>query len=161
MSSNVVKKLQKLHIEERSVGLEDLARDGSKVLDGCPITPVRQKQLQIHGLADSVVLRKEKAKVAENEKYYYRSPCPEKENLKNIIKSPSKAGPFVDSKASLLDSVAQFVTDSAVIGTNCKVFVGNIGYRVRDRALRECFEQFGKVIRANICKDKRTKKSRG
>ena len=164
MSSNVVKKLQKLqklHIEERSVGLEDLAGLGTQGRDGCPITPVRHKQLQSHGLTDSMILRKEKAKVAENEKYYYRSPCPEKENLKNIAKSPSKVGPVVDCKSSLVDSVAQFATSGAVTGTNCKVFVGNISYRVKGKELRECFEPFGDVVRATVCKDKKTKKSRG
>ena len=161
MSSNVVKKLQKLHIEERSVGLEDLTGLGTLGHDGCPVTPVRHKQLHSHGLTDSMVLRKEKAKVAENEKYYYRSPCPEKENPESIAKSPPEVGPAVDCKSSLVDSVARFATNGAVLGTNCKVFVGNISYRVKDRELRECFEPFGDVVRATVCKDKRTKKSRG
>ena len=162
MSSQVVKQLQKLHVEERSGGLEDLVSLGpTKRADDGPKTPVRQKQLECPGLTESMILRKEKVKVAENEKYYYRSPCPEKENLKNFAKSPSRGGSAL-LKSSLVDSVAQFVTKSDIAGVgNCKVFVGNISYRVKDRELRECFEMFGNVKRANVCKDKRTKKSRG
>jgi len=161
MSSNVVKKLQKLHIEERSAGLEELASLGSIGLDWCPGTPVRQKQFQNHDLTDSMVLRKEKAKVAENEKYFYRSPCPERENLKNIARSPSRVGFSAESKSSLVESVAKFATVDATVGTKFKLFVGNISYRVKDRELRECFQPFGVVVRANICKDRKTKKSRG
>lgn len=160
MSSHVVKKLQKLHIEERSVGLEDLVSSlGPKWPDNVgSTTPVRQKQLPNYGLTDSMILRKEKAKVADNEKYYYRSPCPEKDSITNIEKSPAKIS---GCKSSLLDSVAQFVEIGTSAGTNCKLFVGNISYRVKDRELREWFEPFGNVVRANVCKDKRTKKSRG
>ena len=161
MSSHVVKKLQNLHIKERSGGLEDLVCSLGPNVDGNAAnkTPVRQPQTLGNDLTESsIILKREKAKVADNEKYYYRSPCPEKENLKNDARSPAK---IPGLRSSLLDSVAQFVQHGTDGGSSCEVYVGNISYRIRGRELREFFESFGSVVRASVCKDKRTKKSRG
>ena len=166
MSSSAVKKLQNLHLAERSCGLEDLVSLGpSQDEPTRDSTQFKTKQLQeksspMHNidLADSATLKKEKAKVAENEKYYYRSPCPERSNL---VKSPCKSDTTLLSNISLVGSVAQFCKPSAADRNHSKVFVGNISYRMKDRELREYFELFGKVLRASICKDKRSRKSRG
>ncbi|XP_065054561.1 F-box and leucine-rich repeat protein 13-like [Rhopilema esculentum] len=165
MSSSTVKKLQNLHLAERSCGLEDLVSLGP-----CQDGPTRdstqfktkqllEKSSPIHNIdfADSATLKKEKAKVAENEKYYYRSPCPERNNL---AKSSRKSDAAF-SNTSLLGSVEQFCKPSAADRNHSKVFVGNISYRMKDRELREYFELFGKVLRASICKDKRSRRSRG
>ena len=174
MSSRVVKKLQKLHLNEGAAGLEDIVglsaglglvdQDATSLgVNELQKTPIVQRRLSSGnaGLTDSVILRKEKAKVAATEKYYYKSPCPEKENIKNLLSPAKGLSLSVTMKSSLVDTAAEFCKGGAVDGWNCKVFVGNVSYRVKDKEFRECFELFGKVIRASICKDKKTKRSRG
>ena len=174
MSSRVVKKLQKLHLNEGAAGLEDIVGLGGLGLvdqDATSLgihhelqkTPILQRRLSLGsaGLTDSVILRKEKAKVAATEKYYYKSPCPEKENMKNLLSPAKGRSSSLMVKSSLVDTAAEFCKGGTVDGWNCKVFVGNVSYRVKDKEFRECFELFGKVIRASICKDKKTKRSRG
>lgn len=49
----------------------------------------------------------------------------------------------------------------ASIGDRCKVFVGNISYKVKSRELKEFFSYFGKVVHAQIIQDRVKKRSRG
>ena len=61
----------------------------------------------------------------------------------------------------LLESAHTFCKQYTFDPYNSKVFVGNIGFKVRVRELWDFFEYFGKVLRCDIIKDRKTKRSRG
>lgn len=62
---------------------------------------------------------------------------------------------------NLLEKAEEFCRRTRVVANKCKVFVGNVSYRVRSRELKEFFNSFGKVIYAEIIADHKTKRSRG
>ena len=64
---------------------------------------------------------------------------------------PKVAGSLVKEAAKL----------KAKIGDKCKVFVGNISYKVKTREVNDFFSYFGKVIHAQIIQDRVRKRSRG
>lgn len=41
------------------------------------------------------------------------------------------------------------------------IFISNISFKVREQALQELFEQYGKVTSVRIIKDKETRRSKG
>ncbi len=41
------------------------------------------------------------------------------------------------------------------------IYVGNLPYKIRDEELRDAFEEFGKVLSAEVIIDRRSKRSRG
>ena len=41
------------------------------------------------------------------------------------------------------------------------IYVGNLPYKIRDEQLRDAFEEFGKVLSAEVIIDRRSKRSRG
>ena len=63
--------------------------------------------------------------------------------------------------AELLQKAKEFCRQTRVVANKCKVFVGNVSYRVKSRKLKEFFKKFGEVIYAEIITDYRTKRSRG
>ncbi|KAK2574109.1 putative RNA-binding protein EEED8.10 [Acropora cervicornis] len=61
----------------------------------------------------------------------------------------------------LLQKAKEFCRQTRVVANKCKVFVGNVSYRVKSRKLKEFFKNFGEVIYAEIITDYKTKRSRG
>lgn len=69
---------------------------------------------------------------------------------------------FIPSEArSLQQKAEEFCRKTRVIANKCKVFVGNVSYRVKSRELKEFFGYFGKVIHAEIITNRMNKRSRG
>lgn len=66
-----------------------------------------------------------------------------------------------EQPGALLQKAEEFCRKTRVVANKCKVFVGNVGYRVKSRELKEFFSSFGKVIYAEIITDRKTKRSRG
>lgn len=62
---------------------------------------------------------------------------------------------------ALLQKAEEFCRKTRVVASKCKVFVGNISYRLKSRELKEFFGCFGKVICAQIITDRIKKRSRG
>ena len=62
---------------------------------------------------------------------------------------------------TLLQKAEEFCRKTRVVANKCKVFVGNVSYRVKSRELKEFFSCFGKVIYAQIITDRSKKRSRG
>lgn len=62
---------------------------------------------------------------------------------------------------ALLQKAEEFCRKTRVAASKCKVFVGNISYRLKSRELKEFFGCFGKVICAQIITDRIKKRSRG
>ncbi len=159
-----MKELQKLHFRDKVSGLEDVFQlDDSGLVSSNDFrrTPVSPRHLPLLGrdLKESVNLKKPKTKLQTTDDYYYKSPCPEKQTRRNS--SPTKTYKPRSGTGGLIEKAAEFCKENEVDGFGCKIFVGNISYRVKDLELREFFNLFGKVIRANVCKDKKTKRSRG
>ena len=75
-------------------------------------------------------------------------------NCHNCAISPLQSG-------VLLQKAEEFCRKTRVVANKCKVFVGNVSYRVKSRELKEFFSAFGKVIYAEIITDRKTKRSRG
>ena len=75
-------------------------------------------------------------------------------NCHNCATSPVQSG-------ALLLKAEEFCRKTRVIANKCKVFVGNVSYRVKSRELKEFFSTFGKVVYAEIITDHKTKRSRG
>ena len=65
------------------------------------------------------------------------------------------------NSGSLLQKAEEFCRKTRVVANKCKVFVGNVSYRVKSRELKEFFSCFGKVIYAQIIADRIKKRSRG
>lgn len=65
------------------------------------------------------------------------------------------------NSGTLLQKAQEFCRKTRVVANKCKVFVGNVSYRVKSRELKEFFSCFGKVIYAQIITDQRKKRSRG
>lgn len=65
------------------------------------------------------------------------------------------------NSGTLLQKAQEFCRKTRVVANKCKVFVGNVSYRVKPRELKEFFSCFGKVIYAQIITDQRKKRSRG
>jgi len=61
----------------------------------------------------------------------------------------------------LLKKAEEFCRKTRVVANKCKVFVGNVSYRVKSRELKDFFSRFGKVIYAQIITDRIKKRSRG
>lgn len=61
----------------------------------------------------------------------------------------------------LLQKAEDFCRKTRVIANKCKVFVGNVSFRVKSRELKEFFSSFGKVIYAEIITNRMNKRSRG
>ena len=61
----------------------------------------------------------------------------------------------------LVKSAEEFCKKNRIDASRCKVFVGNISYKIRNRELREFFEYFGKVLHVQIIKDRIKKRSKG
>lgn len=61
----------------------------------------------------------------------------------------------------LQQKAEEFCRKTRVIANKCKVFVGNVSYRVKSRELKEFFGYFGKVIHAEIITNRMNKRSRG
>ena len=66
-----------------------------------------------------------------------------------------------DNPGTLLQKAEEFCRKTRVVANKCKVFVGNVSYRVKSRDLKEFFSCFGKVIYAQIITDRIKKRSRG
>lgn len=65
------------------------------------------------------------------------------------------------NSGTLLQKAEEFCRKTRVVANKCKVFVGNVSYRVKSRELKEFFSCFGKVIYAQIITDRIKKRSRG
>lgn len=65
------------------------------------------------------------------------------------------------SSGTLIQKAEEFCRKNRVVANKCKVFVGNVSYRVKSRELKEFFSSFGKVIYAQIIADRMKKRSRG
>ena len=61
----------------------------------------------------------------------------------------------------LLQKAEEFCRKTRVIANKCKVFVGNVSFRVKSRELKEFFSSFGKIIYAEIITNRMNKRSRG
>lgn len=72
-----------------------------------------------------------------------------------------KSGLIPSESRSLQQKAEEFCRKTRVIANKCKVFVGNVSYRVKSRELKEFFGYFGKVIHAEIITDRMNKRSRG
>lgn len=80
------------------------------------------------------------------------------------VTTDSTSAKSIEESAEKLDLVGQVkktVGRNKVIANKCKVFVGNVGFKVRRRAFREFFSYFGKVLHAEIIEDKAKRRSRG
>ena len=82
-----------------------------------------------------------------------------------VTDSPDEEIPKKDTKptssATLIQKAEEFCRKTRVVANKCKVFVGNVSYRVKSRELKEFFTSFGKVIYAQIITDRVKKRSRG
>ncbi|XP_058963941.2 F-box/LRR-repeat protein fbxl-1-like isoform X2 [Pocillopora verrucosa] len=82
-----------------------------------------------------------------------------------VTDSPDEEIPKKDTKptssATLIQKAEEFCRKTRVVANKCKVFVGNVSYRVKSRELKEFFTSFGKVIYAQIITDRMKKRSRG
>jgi len=78
----------------------------------------------------------------------------------SIINLPKSDSNCVQS-GTLLKKAEEFCRKTRVVANKCKVFVGNVSYRVKSRELKEFFTRFGKVIYAQIITDRIKKRSRG
>ena len=163
MTSQVVKDLQQLHLRSRLIGLEDVLQPVPPPAAGlglaaglvAPVSPIcspfrRKIQSESENTDDG------KSKSQAIESYFYRSPCPERLAVR---RSPAKRA--ISPQLGLTEKAALFCKENTIDGFGCKVFVGNVSYRASDAELREFFTFFGKVLRANVCKDRKTKRSRG
>ena len=65
------------------------------------------------------------------------------------------------NSGTLLQKAEEFCRKTRVVANKCKVFVGNVSYRVKSKELKEFFSRFGKVIYAQIITDRIKKRSRG
>ena len=72
-----------------------------------------------------------------------------------------KSGFIPSESRSLQQKAEEFCRKTRVIANKCKVFVGNVSYRVKSRELKEFFGYFGKVIHAEIITNRMNKRSRG
>jgi len=72
-----------------------------------------------------------------------------------------KSGTSPAESGALLQKAEEFCRKTRVVSSKCKVFVGNVSYRVKSRELKEFFNLFGKVIYAEIITDRMKKRSRG
>jgi hypothetical protein len=61
----------------------------------------------------------------------------------------------------LFSEVSKVFRKKRSIANKCKVFVGNIGFKVKSREFREFFSSFGRVLQAQIVQDRIKKRSRG
>lgn len=61
----------------------------------------------------------------------------------------------------LIQKAEEFCRQTRIVANKCKVFVGNVSYKVKSRQLKEFFNSFGKVIYAEVITDRKTKRSRG
>ena len=78
----------------------------------------------------------------------------------SAISSPSLPTNCVNS-GTLLQKAEEFCRKTRVVANKCKVFVGNVSYRVKSKELKVFFSRFGKVIYAQIITDRIKKRSRG
>ena len=78
----------------------------------------------------------------------------------SIISLP-KSDTNCANSGALLQKAEEFCRKTRVVANKCKVFVGNVSYRVKSRELKEFFSCFGKVIYAQIITDRIKKRSRG
>lgn len=65
------------------------------------------------------------------------------------------------NSGTLLQKAEEFCRKTRVVANKCKVFVGNVSYRVKSKELKDFFSRFGKVIYAQIITDRIKKRSRG
>ena len=86
-------------------------------------------------------------------------------NVSSLLDSSDQVIPKKDTKptssATLIQKAEEFCRKTRVVANKCKVFVGNVSYRVKSRELKEFFTSFGKVICAQIITDRMKKRSRG
>ncbi|XP_048583143.1 F-box/LRR-repeat protein 2-like [Nematostella vectensis] len=61
----------------------------------------------------------------------------------------------------LVGEVSKDISKYKVVSNKCKVFVGNIGFKVRARELKDFFGYFGDVVYAQIIMDRVKKRSKG
>lgn len=61
----------------------------------------------------------------------------------------------------LVKEASRFCKNSRQQNSRCKVFVGNVSYKVKPNELKSFFEYFGKVISAQVIRDRIKKRSRG
>ena len=73
----------------------------------------------------------------------------------------SKTSTSNQSHPSLLKEVAGFCKNSRQQNSRCKVFVGNVSYKVKSYELKNFFSYFGQVINAQVVRDRIKKRSRG
>lgn len=78
----------------------------------------------------------------------------------STISLPSLPTNCVNS-GTLLQKAEEFCRKTRVVANKCKVFVGNVSYRVKSKELKEFFSRFGEVIYAQIITDRIKKRSRG
>ena len=67
----------------------------------------------------------------------------------------------VQQMQNISDVAAEFCVEQKLDSNFCKIFVRNIGFSVRDRDFWDFFEYFGKVLRATIVRDRKTRRSKG
>ncbi|XP_031560839.1 uncharacterized protein LOC116296873 [Actinia tenebrosa] len=88
-----------------------------------------------------------------------------KENGAEIrLQCNTNGGQFEQTSAAgtgLFDEVSKAFKKKRSIANKCKVYVGNIGYKVRSREFKEFFSAFGRVLQAQIVQDRIKKRSRG
>ena len=65
------------------------------------------------------------------------------------------------SSLDLVKKAAKFCKNTREQNPRCKVFVGNISYKVKPKELKSFCEYFGKTIHAEIARDRIKKWSRG
>lgn len=65
------------------------------------------------------------------------------------------------NSGTLLQKAEEFCRKTRVVANKCKLFVGNVSYRVKSKELKDFFSRFGKVIYAQIITDRIKKRSRG
>lgn len=82
------------------------------------------------------------------------------ESQVSLISLPNSDTNCVNS-GTLLQKAEEFCRKTRVVANKCKVFVGNVSYRVKSREFKEFFSCFGKVIYAQIITDRIKKRSRG
>ena len=80
-------------------------------------------------------------------------------NLLGEQRDPRLYTEFVRKTLCLTKNAENFCTNTNFVST--KVIVKNVSFKVKQHEFWQFFEEFGKVLRATIVKDRKTRRSRG
>ena len=79
----------------------------------------------------------------------------------NAVAAFCPANDTISDPIGLRQKAEEFCYKTRVVANKCKVFVGNVSYRVKSRELKQFFSVFGKVLFAQVINDRMKKRSRG